>query len=272
MSTISIRKPVRESLSLLLTAIGILIAMQSTYAVAQEEHKRGEHAKMSHSASSHGEQQAKTDDKDEPVGDPYTLGTCPVTGQKLGSMGDPIIHDHNGREIRFCCSGCVAKFEKEAATYLEKIDEDMIEQQLAFYPVETCPVNGEKLGSMGDPINYVHNNRLVRFCCKGCFGMFAPNPAKFLEKLDRAAIEKQMPDYPLASCPVTGQKLDAMGKPVDIVVAGRLIRLCCEGCKNQVRKDPLKYLAKLDTGPQDEPAAEIHGSREASEGHEGHKH
>ena len=55
---------------------------------------------------------------DEMKGDPYPLGTCPVTGEKLGAMGSPIVKVYDGREIRFCCGGCPAKFEADKAEKL----------------------------------------------------------------------------------------------------------------------------------------------------------
>jgi Cu(I)/Ag(I) efflux system membrane fusion protein len=46
-------------------------------------------------------------------------------------------------------------------------------------------------------------------------------------------------------CPVTMAPLDSMGGPVKIEVAGRVVFLCCEGCEDEMRKDPKKYFAKL---------------------------
>lgn len=53
---------------------------------------------------------------------PYPLDTCLVSGEKLGSMGEPIIINHEGHEIKFCCDSCVPKFEKDPAKYLSKLD------------------------------------------------------------------------------------------------------------------------------------------------------
>lgn len=53
---------------------------------------------------------------------PYPLDTCLVSGEKIGSMGDPIIIHHEGREIKFCCDSCVPKFKKDPAKYLAKLD------------------------------------------------------------------------------------------------------------------------------------------------------
>ena len=49
---------------------------------------------------------------------PYPLETCLVSGEELGSMGDPIVIIHEGQEIKFCCDSCQPKFEKEPAKYL----------------------------------------------------------------------------------------------------------------------------------------------------------
>ena len=54
------------------------------------------------------------------------------------------------------------------------------------YPLTTCVVSGEKLGSMGKPFSYDHEGREIRFCCKNCVKDFKKEPAKYLKKLDDA--------------------------------------------------------------------------------------
>ncbi|MFH1743012.1 MAG: hypothetical protein ABIH23_28740 [bacterium] len=184
---------------------------------------------------------------EKPKGDAYPLDTCIVTGQKLGAMGEPVIYDQQGRELRFCCKACVKTFESKTSEYLEKIDQALIKRQLPDYPLDTCPVTGQKLGgSMGEPVNYIYKNRLVRFCCKGCVAQFEKEPAKYLKTLDEAVIAKQKADYPLDTCVVTGQKLGTMGDAIDYVHANRLVRFCCKGCIDTFRKDPTKYMAVID--------------------------
>ncbi len=56
---------------------------------------------------------------------------------------------------------------------------------IAAYPIDYCVVTGQKLGSMGTPIEYMHEGRLVRFCCEGCIGTFQADPEKYLAVLDR---------------------------------------------------------------------------------------
>lgn len=60
------------------------------------------------------------------------------------------------------------------------------------YPVKTCVVSGEDLGSMGDPVVVWHKvegqaDREVRFCCKRCVGRFEADPEKYLAILDADA-------------------------------------------------------------------------------------
>lgn len=56
-----------------------------------------------------------------PASDSYPLSTCVVSGEALGSMGQPIIIYHEGVEVRLCCKGCVKKFNADPAKYLEKL-------------------------------------------------------------------------------------------------------------------------------------------------------
>ena len=53
----------------------------------------------------------------------YPLKTCVVTDEELGSMGKPYVHQHEGREVQFCCKSCMKDFKKEPAKYLKKLDE-----------------------------------------------------------------------------------------------------------------------------------------------------
>lgn len=52
--------------------------------------------------------------------------------------------------------------------------------------------------------------------------------------------------YPLKTCIVSGEKLGEMGKPFIYTHEGREVRLCCKSCLKDFKKDPAKYLKKLD--------------------------
>lgn len=177
-------------------------------------------------------------------GDIYPLDTCPVSGAKLGAMGAAVVKEYDGREVRFCCNDCPAKFEADKDNYWKKIDAAIIAQQKPLYPLDTCVVTGEKLGAMGEPVDYVYKNRLIRFCCVGCIGAFTKDSAKYIAKIDEAVVEKQKPSYPQKTCVVLGEVLD--DNVVNYVTGNRLIRFCCTACVKAFEKDPLKYLKELE--------------------------
>jgi len=178
------------------------------------------------------------------VGDPYPLNVCPVTGEPLGSMGDPIIAIGEGREARLCCGGCEPKFSADPAKYFAKIDAEMIKEQEKHYPIETCVVSGKVLD--GNAETRIIANRMMKFCCGNCPAAAAADPAKFIAKLDKAVIAAQSDSYPLTKCVISGKALDSMGEPVNLVIANRLIKLCCAGCEGKVEKTPAAALAALD--------------------------
>ncbi len=67
------------------------------------------------------------DDKDAKKAEkakPYTLKTCPVSGEKLGGdMGDPYVFTYSGREIKLCCKDCKKDFDKDPKKFVKKIEE-----------------------------------------------------------------------------------------------------------------------------------------------------
>jgi hypothetical protein len=75
----------------------------------------------------------------------------------------------------------------------------------------------------------------------------AEAPATQPAPSDKQIIAQQLPTYPLDTCVVSGEKFGGdMGEAVNVVVNGRLVRLCCPSCKAELAKDPAKYLAKID--------------------------
>src|SRR5882724_9533177 len=54
------------------------------------------------------------------------------------------------------------------------------------YTLKTCITDDEKLGSMGDPVVFVHERREIKFCCEGCRADFKKDPAKYIKKLEKA--------------------------------------------------------------------------------------
>ncbi|HEX6962497.1 MAG TPA: hypothetical protein VF175_11560 [Lacipirellula sp.] len=56
---------------------------------------------------------------------------------------------------------------------------------------------------------------------------------------DRALAEKQK------ICPVTDEPLGSMGAPIKVVVEGREVFVCCEGCVDELKNNFAKYDDKL---------------------------
>jgi YHS domain-containing protein len=56
--------------------------------------------------------------------------------------------------------------------------------------------------------------------------------------------------YPLDKCIVSDEKLGDMGKAFVFTYKGQEIKLCCKDCQKDFKKDPAKYLKKLETPKQ----------------------
>ncbi len=53
------------------------------------------------------------------------------------------------------------------------------------YPLKSCIVTDNELGSMGKPLSRTYGDQEVRFCCKPCVKKFEQDPAKYLRKLGK---------------------------------------------------------------------------------------
>ncbi len=172
----------------------------------------------------------------------YPIATCIVTGAKLDA--EAINHVHNNRLVRLANAGAAAAFKADPVKHLAALDKKIIEVGLPGYPMDSCPVGG-RLGSMGEPIDFIYMNRLVRFCCAGCEKSLVKEPAKYMAKLDKAYADAQRALYPIETCVVAGGKLGSMGEPVEVVAGTQLVRFCCASCVPKFKADPHKYLSKL---------------------------
>jgi hypothetical protein len=75
----------------------------------------------------------------------------------------------------------------------------------------------------------------------------------------RAEDKPAAPAYPLTTCVVSGETLGEMGAPIDYIYKeegkpDRLVKFCCKMCVSSFKKDPAKYLAKLDAAAAGKPA------------------
>ena len=190
----------------------------------------------------------------------YPLTKCMISGEPLEEGAVDLVVE--GRLVRTCCKRCVRPIQADPAKYIAKIDAAVIKAQLASYPMKTCPVSGEELGSMGDPIDVVHGTRLVRFCCKSCPKKLKKDPAKVMAEVNKAYIAAQRPTYAAKVCLISNNPLEE--DAIDHLYGTQLVRFCCPRCVKPFEKDPQKYLAKLHEAGE----GKEHGGKE----HDGKKH
>lgn len=115
----------------------------------------------------------------------FPVNTCPVTGEAL-DVNSPKLHhfDYEGRLIVVCCPGCESRFKADPARFVGNLDAMIKEQQGAQYPLTTCAVTGEELGGMGEPVEMMSGNYLVRLCCNGCKKAIEADPTAAIAKLE----------------------------------------------------------------------------------------
>lgn len=116
------------------------------------------------------------------------------------------------------------------------------------YPLATCAVSGEKLGEMGEPYVLVEDGQEVQLCCKSCLKDFNKGKAKIMAKVKEASAKVK--PYPLTTCLVSGEKLE---DAYVFVHEGREIKLCCKSCAKDFKKEPAKYVKRLEAAAK--PAA-----------------
>lgn len=81
-------------------------------------------------------------------------------------------------------------------------------------------------------------------------------PEKKPEAKAEAKPEAKAKAYPLKTCIVTGEKLDADPSmtPYAFVHEGQEIKLCCKSCKKKFDKEPATYLKKMNDAVAKEKA------------------
>jgi membrane fusion protein, copper/silver efflux system len=82
----------------------------------------------------------------------------------------------------------------------------------------------------------------------GASGPEPPAEEDNADEIRRALAELSPADRAVAVqqkvCPVTGLPLGSMGPPPRVVLKGKTVFICCEGCAAALEKDPKKYLDK----------------------------
>lgn len=156
---------------------------------------------------------------------------CPVTGEELGSMGEPL-KVKVGEQVAFlCCKGCQGKELK--AEHWRTIQARMAKAQ-GICPIMEKPVDAAMKST-------VVKGQQVFVCCPPCIAKIQADVEGSLKKVNDSYvsfIEKegqaksdQLHATAQGICPVTGNKLGSMGAPIKVKVGEEEVAfLCCKSC------------------------------------------
>lgn len=94
-------------------------------------------------------------------------------------------HHPDGEDVDSAKMASIAGQVAETVAAIKIIEEPTAEQLAAAkpYPLKTCVMSGEELGSMGDPIVLIVGDQQIKLCCDGCMDDLKADPAKALAKL-----------------------------------------------------------------------------------------
>lgn len=181
--------------------------------------------------------------------DAYYLRTCAMCWGLLGARGESIELTHVGRRVRVCSRQCLDEFQRDAKAGIARLDAVMIADQLPYYPLNTSLIDDRPLGA--HPLDFIWGNRLFRAVDEGDRDKIITDPESAILKLDHAVIAAQVANYGMPDkCPVQGAILPTDEK-IDIVVANRMVRVCCFRCSRIVRDRPQQYLGMVEYANRD---------------------
>jgi len=126
-------------------------------------------------------------------------------------------------------------------------------------PQTKCPVMGMPINK---DIHLDYQGQRIYFCTPDCPAEFKKDPEKYFAKI---AEQNVLLESVQKNCPVTGEPIN---KQVFTDYKGRRVYFCCPACVALFKKDPDKYLSKLQA--QSETTKESGGSHEPM--HEHHHH
>ena len=174
-------------------------------------------------------------------------GICPVAEMPLGSMGTPGKVDVNGKTVFICCEGCredllanpdkyLAVLENHSNRQSEKKSVDVPQLQVPSFDAPQLQVPSFDAPQLEVPVPQLNSTS------QSASQEEQTKISRALEKLsasDRKLAEKQR------ICPVAEMPLGSMGTPIAVNVKGRKVFICCEGCREDLLANPVKYLAIL---------------------------
>lgn len=174
----------------------------------------------------------------------YALEVCARCDARLGTRGESLAWTVNGRELRVCSPACLGAAKANPDAILAHADALMAADQRPWYPLKTSIVSGRSLGS--ETLDVIVGNRLFRLAASDEYEALLRDLPRWWRVLDDEVVARQSAGYPLPTkCPVQGDILES-DVPRDVVVANRMIRVCCDRCVRMVRARPTLYLGIVE--------------------------
>ena len=129
---------------------------------------------------------------------------CPVSGKRLGSMGNPLPVSVGEQTIFVCCSGCVSALKNNPLKFASGRPEIIVSTATSsdaagIAKQRVCPVMNEPLGGMGQPIKVMVGDKPIYLCCKGCVKKIEQEPLKYLGMVHGNAEISQIPSDSIPS-------------------------------------------------------------------------
>lgn len=99
----------------------------------------------------------------------YPLTHCLITGQPLGSMGEPVQLDLHGVRVELCCAHCEAPAREREASLRKTLTKALNKRDRADYPLSECLACGQPLPRKAIPLVQGSTLLLVdrRECAEG---------------------------------------------------------------------------------------------------------
>jgi YHS domain-containing protein len=162
---------------------------------------------------------------------------CPVME---GLIDKKYSAEHAGKRVYFCCPGCVHEFKRNPEKYIKQMEDQGIDLEKVTKPQTLCPISGKEINK-----NFAseHKGRKVYFCSPGCQKEFEKNPEIHMKKMMDQGIEPEKIVKAQTTCPVMGGKIS--GKHY-ADYKGQRVYFCCTSCVDMFKKEPEKYLNKLE--------------------------
>lgn len=144
---------------------------------------------------------------------------CPVQRDKLGVMGVPVkVRAGSDRTLFVCCEACRAEAEANPAAMFERVDE----------------LKRTRTGAPGAP------------GAPAAPALSGERLAKVLSGLNKLTPDDRKRAVAQRLCPVQEKPLGLMGKPVELVLDGKPVFLCCASCEDDARAESKETLKKVE--------------------------